>query len=254
MQGEFCLCHLQMQYFKSYLDPRPQDVTMSMIYFSLWQIAHWINGFQFLLNYKNILIKLIKVAHFSLAVQHFESIKCNKISAPHDSSAFKKKTIKHVKDLQHIIICAHEYTGDIDSSATFQAAQSIPDYLTVVGALDLNIRRLNKMKKRFVCFNSASDSQKWAPFHPLPISFRPSISEWGWDDKMWQDLLICVAYIRETRVQRSISLENNSVFRVVFLWEETRVPTGNQPVQLGDRMPMSHANTRYHMWVTAVRV
>ena len=112
---------------------------------------------------------MIKVAHFSLAVQHFESIKCNKISAPHDSSAFKKKTIKHVKDLQHIIICAHEYTGDIDSSATFQAAQSIPDYkaaqsipdyLTVVGALDLNIRRLNKMKKRFVCFNSASDSQK----------------------------------------------------------------------------------------------
>ena len=105
-------------------------------------------------------MKLIKVANFSLAVQHFESIECNKISAPHDSSAFKKKTIKHVKDLQHIIICAHEYTGDIDSSATFQAAQSIPDYLTVVGALDLNIRRLNKMKKRFVCFNSASDRQK----------------------------------------------------------------------------------------------
>ena len=41
--------------------------------------------------------------------------------------------------------------------------------------------------------------------------------------------------------------------RMVFVWEETRVPRGNPPVWLGDRMTISHADARYQTLVAAVR-
>ena len=37
--------------------------------------------------------------------------------------------------------------------------------------------------------------------------------------------------------------------RMVFVWEETRVPVGNPSVWLGDHMTISHADARYRVAV-----
>ena len=41
--------------------------------------------------------------------------------------------------------------------------------------------------------------------------------------------------------------------RMVFVWEETRVPRGNPRVWLGDHMTNSHADAGYWTRVAAVR-
>ena len=41
--------------------------------------------------------------------------------------------------------------------------------------------------------------------------------------------------------------------RMIFVWEETRVPGGNPPVWLGDHMTISHVDAGYQTQVAAVR-
>ena len=45
---------------------------------------------------------------------------------------------------------------------------------------------------------------------------------------------------------------NTASLRVVFVWEETRVPRGKQPVSPGDQMAISHGTAMYRTQLITV--